>query len=308
VRQFQRMSERFRFGLFVFDAETSELTLEGIPVRLQAQPAQVLAYLLRSAGRVVSRDQLVHAIWGDATRVDFERGLNFCIAQVRSALKDDPAAPRYIRTIPRSGYQFIAPVEQIDAAFEARSRPISAAPKMAAGRIAALFVGGLLLLLIAAAVGYWLRSIPSVHRGATIAVVHFDNETSDPVMARFADGLTDNVVAQLFAASGQKFQVIGNAAILRVPRDQRDLSAIATSLRAAYVVLGQVQSNGSQTRILAHLIRMPDQTHLWVVRSDLAIADPLAAETQTAQKIAAEFSPRIIEDSTVNPLPPLANR
>jgi len=106
-------SRRFRFGLFEFDAAIFELRLEGALVRLQSQPAQVLACLVERADQVVSRDDLRKAVWGEETFVDFERGLNFCISQIRSALKDDPANPTYIRTVPKSGYQFIAPVQHI---------------------------------------------------------------------------------------------------------------------------------------------------------------------------------------------------
>jgi DNA-binding winged helix-turn-helix (wHTH) protein len=109
-------SRRFRFGLFEFDAAALELRREGVLVRLQSQPAQVLASLVERADQVVSRDDLRKAIWGDETFVDFERGLNFCISQIRSALKDDSADPTYIRTVPKSGYQFIAPVQRIPCA------------------------------------------------------------------------------------------------------------------------------------------------------------------------------------------------
>ena len=71
------------------------------------------------------------------------------------------------------------------------------------------------------------------------------------------------------------------------------MKAIASSLHAAYVVFGQVQSNGSQVRILAHLIRLPEQTHIWVARMDRALVDPLSLESEAAHKIAAEFLPRL---------------
>ena len=102
---------RVRFGLFEFDLSTRELRRAGVPVHLQSQPAQVLACLIQNAGRIVSRDELRQAIWGSATFVDFDRGLNFCVAQIRSALADDANSPTYIRTIPKSGYQLIAPLE-----------------------------------------------------------------------------------------------------------------------------------------------------------------------------------------------------
>src|SRR5437660_2952088 len=103
-------AEQFRFGVFEFHRASRELRRHGMLVRLQAQPAQVLACLLERAGEVVSREELRQAVWQEGTFVDFERGLNFCIAQIRAALNDNAAEPRYVRTIPKRGYQFIAPV------------------------------------------------------------------------------------------------------------------------------------------------------------------------------------------------------
>ena len=107
------MSRRARFGLFDFDPDTGVLNREGVPVRLQPQPGRVLAILVTHAGEVVTRDALRQEIWNDGTFVDFERGLNFCIAQIRSALGDLAESPRFIETLPRRGYRFIAPVLDI---------------------------------------------------------------------------------------------------------------------------------------------------------------------------------------------------
>jgi DNA-binding winged helix-turn-helix (wHTH) protein/TolB-like protein len=298
-------SKRFRFGLFEFDAASLELRREGAVVRLQSQPAQVLSCLIQRAGQVVSREELCKAVWGKETFVDFERGLNFCVAQVRSGLGDESATPRYVRTIPKHGYQFIAPVERIPERSGARERaaPTSASPRFFARSIVVACSAGL-FVVIALTAGYWLRSARGSRRPPILAVLRFDNETSDPGMTRFSDALTDTVVEQLTSMSRDRYAVIGNAAILRQPREHRDLSAIATSLHAGYEVLGQVQSSGSQIRILAHLIRMPDQTHLWVVRLDRTVADPLSVESEVAQKIATEFSERVAKDFSGTPLPP----
>ena len=85
-------------------------------MRLQAQPAEVLALLLRRAGQVVTRTELKEVVWGSETHVDFDKGLNFCIAQVRAALGDSAEAPVYIQTIPKQGYQFIAIVHEVKGA------------------------------------------------------------------------------------------------------------------------------------------------------------------------------------------------
>lgn len=300
-------SRQIRFRNFEFDVETLELRREGTLVHLQSQPAQVLACLVSHPGETVTREELRNKIWGNETFVDFDRGLNFCVAQIRSALNDDAAAPRFILTLPKRGYQFIAPVEYVNEP----ANSAEAAPTVPASggsrRIAAWIWAGILFVALAAVAGFWLGSAALSRRPPIVAVARFDNETADPGMSRFADGLTDNVVEELTKMSGGHYAVIGNAQILRVAREERDLKAIGASLHAAYVVLGQIQSEGEQERILVHLIRLPEQTHLWVVRVDGAISDPLIAESGTAEKAGEEFSKRIIADSSGHRLPGLLN-
>lgn len=299
---------RFRSGIFEFDAGERELRRDGRLVRLQSQPAQVLAYLLEHVGEVVSREDLRNTIWGTETFVDFERGLNFCIAQVRSALDDDATSPRFIRTIPKRGYQFIAPVQRVGEDPVLNSAPSVPQRPQVHRRIIAWAFAGVLLLGLAVLGGYWAHSLALARRQPIVAVVRFDNETADAAMTRFADGLTDNVVEELTRLSRGRYAVVGNARILRLPRDQRDLNAIGASLHAAYIVLGQVQSDGAQTRVLAHLIRLPEQSHLWVARIESAISNPLDAESAAAQKVGDQFSWRIISDSSGTRLPALPNR
>jgi DNA-binding winged helix-turn-helix (wHTH) protein/TolB-like protein len=274
---------RVRFGIFEFDLATRELRRQGIPVRLQAQPAQVLATLLEHPDAVVTRETLRQAVWGTETFVAFDGSLNFCIAQIRTALGDSAESPCFVRTLPRRGYQFIAPLTGLDA--PAPPRRVWHWPALAA-----LCLAFCLICALALAGQRWWSSQASVR----IAVTRFDNETGNPALDRFADGLTDSVVADLTVIGAGRFGVIGNAAILRLPRDRRDLVAIGSSLRAGYVVLGQVQGDPAHPRILAHLIRLPEQTHLWVTRRDnLSLADAAGAQADTAQRIAAEFSRRL---------------
>jgi DNA-binding winged helix-turn-helix (wHTH) protein/TolB-like protein len=286
-------AQRFRFGLFAFDASNGELRREGTLIRLQAQPARVLAHLVSRAGEVVSREELHEAIWGEQTFVDFERGLNVCIAQIRTALGDDSNSPRYIRTVPRQGYQFIAPVEDLSGSIE---RKVAEPVGKRGWPLRPMLLSTAVVLVVALAFAIAWRSShrdPSPADLPVVAIVRFDNETADPAKNELSDGLTDNVVVELTRRSLDKFRVIGNAAVLREARDQRNLNVIASTLHARFIVLGQVQQNGSQTRVLAHLIRMPEQTHVWVVRIDKPLDDPLAYEASVAQQIAAEFSPRL---------------
>lgn len=101
---------RLAFNGFEFDPATGRLTRRNAVIPLEFQPSKVLARLLESPDTVVSREELALVLWGTTTHVKFDDGLNYCIRQVRAALGDDPRSPRFIETIPRRGYRFVAPV------------------------------------------------------------------------------------------------------------------------------------------------------------------------------------------------------
>ena len=283
------------FGPFAFDTTTRELRRHGDIVRLQAQPAQVLAVLIEHAGEVVTRESLRQAVWGDDTFVDFDKGLNFAIAQVRTALGDSAETPTYIRTFPKRGYQFVGPVEAAKGLEETEERQWRRASAL---RIrspeglrhnpfpkGALAVAIVLLVVVAGALTWTTRR--AAGPAHTIAVVRFDNQTGLADYDRYAQNVTDALVAEL-TASG-KYSIIGNAAELRGPRERRDIVAIGAALKAGYVVLGQVQRDGPQVRVLAHLIRLPEQTHLWVTRVEMPPPDPSATPAGLARRISTEF-------------------
>jgi DNA-binding winged helix-turn-helix (wHTH) protein/TolB-like protein len=288
------MKPRYRFGRFEFDAEQLVLRRDSSLVRLQSQPARVLACLLENRGRVVSREELHKAIWGESTYVEFNAGLNFCITQVRAALGDDASSPIYVGTVPKLGYQFIAPVEEVPNAKAQAAPSIVPAAGRSGSSIRMLALAALIVLAFVA--GYQLRSHSKASSLPIIAVARFDNETGDPNLNRFADSLGDNLVERLTTSGQGQFAVIGNAQLLRLPREQRDLSVIGARLNAKYIVLGQVLRSGQSTRILAHLIRLPEQTHLWVSRTDIADVATNPDGNELAQKIAAAFTPRVAAD------------
>lgn len=108
--------QRWEFSGYSFDDASGALTRNGVPVPLEHQPSLVLARLVASAGEVVTRETLAAELWGGTTHVNFDDGLNYCIRQIRVALGDDPRSPRFIATVPRRGYRFIAPVTTAKAA------------------------------------------------------------------------------------------------------------------------------------------------------------------------------------------------
>ena len=187
---------RLRFGQFEFTPSTGELRRDGRPVRLQPQPARVLALLLSRPGEIVTREELQREVWGTDTHVDFERGLNFCIAQVRSALKDSAESPRYLQTIPTRGYLFIAPVTREEDAAPAVA-PASVAVRRPTARQALALTLALVAGIAAAAATYSLVRNPSL---PTVVVIPFYDETPSRSSATVASALGDGVVAALAGA------------------------------------------------------------------------------------------------------------
>ena len=100
----------YKFGVFEVDADAGELRRSGVPVRLSPQPFKLLVLLLSRPGRLIRREEIRRELWPEGTYVDFDQGVNFAIKQVREALGDTAEQPRYVQTVPKRGYRFIAPV------------------------------------------------------------------------------------------------------------------------------------------------------------------------------------------------------
>ena len=107
----QATRTRYRFGEYELDGDAGELRRNGNPLKLQPQPFKLLLLLVRRSGAVVTRDEIRHELWADGTHVDFDQAVNFCVKQIRDALRDQSDRPIYIQTLPRRGYKFIAPVD-----------------------------------------------------------------------------------------------------------------------------------------------------------------------------------------------------
>ncbi|MGH9331337.1 MAG: winged helix-turn-helix domain-containing protein [Vicinamibacterales bacterium] len=290
------MSSRVRFGLFDFDPATGELAREGTPVRLQPQPARVLALLVERPGEIVSREDLRRHVWGNETFVDFERGLNFCIAQIRSALGDSADSPRYVETVPKRGYRFIAPVSLPTGPAGEPDPGEGAGVEIPFHTVARRVVLAAALLTLAGASCLFLiryrASAPFPPVPIPIAVVPFDNQTGSKEFDTLAEGLADATVAELAQSDRPRLAVVGNARILRTARSFRDVKRIGAELNVDYVVLGQVQRDGEQVRVVAHLIRVSDERHLWANRFDRPELT-LAVQGEIATTIAREVARRL---------------
>jgi len=276
---------RIRFGLFDFDPATRELRREGVVVKLQSQPAQVLGLLLAAPGEVVSRESMRQALWGDKTFVDFDRGLNFCIAQIRSALGDSAESPRYVKTLPKRSYQFIAPTAVPAAAVTIPvqetepARPTRRSAWLAIPAVAA----------IAGAAYVTLSPKPPTR----VAIARFDNHTGDPAFDNFAETLADSFIAELTTTGATRLAVIGNDPILRRSRTLRDVPAIGKALDVRFVILGSLERNTAGINVFVQLIRLPDQAHVGVARLSTGEGTSLKAPATLAQQVIQRFIPRL---------------
>jgi DNA-binding winged helix-turn-helix (wHTH) protein/TolB-like protein len=298
------MADHVQFGPFSFELSAGALRKNGLAVRLQPQPARVLAVLVTRAGDIVSRDELRQQIWPEGTFVDFERGLNFSIAQVRAALGDTADSPRYIETLPKRGYRFIAPVSREgaiperaalqDQAARLPSSPLAAqSPKSSMGfwlkRRSALAAAAT-IACVAVGLAVWPRPEPGVVR---VAVVPFDNETGQDAFDRVAVAIADQTVARLAVPERlSRLSVIGNAAALRQPRTFRDIKSIGQAVGAQYVVLAQMKVDQSTVRLIAHLIRVSDEAHVWANTFDRS-AFTLDVQAEIAEAIADAVTIRL---------------
>jgi TolB-like protein/DNA-binding winged helix-turn-helix (wHTH) protein len=288
------MADRVTFGVFEFDPASGILLRRGRSVRLQRQPARMLAALVARPGEIVDRATLQSAIWGTETNVDFERGLNFCVAQIRSALGDSAASPRYIETVPRRGYRFIAPAKTLVATTGSGRRAPGFGRRASGFGLRAVVAAAVLIMI--AAVAWTVTASRAATNPPRIVVVPFDNETGSPEFDRVAKSLSDIAVAQLATPDRMpKLRVIGNATV-RFSFVPRDLRAIGDSLGARYILLGQVKRDDRRIRVIAHLIRSSDQTHLWAHPFDRTSLD-LPTQTELAESIAVAVVSRVARDN-----------
>jgi DNA-binding winged helix-turn-helix (wHTH) protein len=268
----------YRFGVFSFDDRALILTRGDRDVALEPQPARALALLVARAGDLVSREELRSHLWAGDTHVDYDRGLAYCIGQLRLALGDSGENPRFIQTLPRRGFRFIAPV-QGDLSAPAAAEPPSSAPPPAAAAvpnwIAAAAIAAVALVVGAAGALMLARDRPPASPRPIVAVAQFENETGDPAHAGAMTTLSDTVVERLTAIGPSRLGVNGHAPILRRPRSALDWRAVARETGAAYLVSGQLQMLQNRLSLLMQLVRLDDGTHVWVQRIWRPPDDPL---------------------------------
>jgi DNA-binding winged helix-turn-helix (wHTH) protein/Tol biopolymer transport system component len=187
-----------RFDDFAFSPRSGQLLRDGQPIRIQPQPLRVLKLLLERPGQTITRDELRDHIWGDATYVEFDQGLNYCIRHIRQALNDNASSPRYIETLPKQGYRFIADVIPQNGAekSEVAAAPISALAAQASTRETRKRVSW----LVAAAIG--------ILAAAGVVVHFYHRATPAPLQYTQLTDFTDSATAPALSPDGRMLAFI----------------------------------------------------------------------------------------------------
>jgi len=312
VREDHHVSGRLRFGVFELDLRAGELRKHGLRVRLQEQPIQLLAMLLEHPGEVVTREELQKKLWPADTFVDFNHGLNKAISKIRESLSDPAESPRFVETVARRGYRFLAEVKVVDTVpvrgpklatqphptAEARDRPdLAGKLAMLKRHLTSLVwkVSLFVLLVLMASLATWKlhswKRPPPVIR--SLAVLPLESLSSDASQDYFADGMTDELISDLGQISA--LRVISRTSVMAYKHTRKPLPQIARELNVDAVVEGTVLRSGDQVRITAQLIEASADKHLWSQSYQGELRDTLALQNQVASAIADQI--RI----TVNP-------
>ena len=322
MEQNHRSPRNVRFGVFEADMEAGELRKHGLRLKLSEQPFQILAMLVARPGEVVSREVLRERLWPSDTFVDFDHGLNNAVMRLREVLGDSSDHPRFIETLPRRGYRFIAPVELKSSGAE-HPAPEAVASEKAAGipgvsgkngsanseallnaaqghhnrrfslpRIAVLAVAVLAgSALISGITVHYVRGVNAskgkANRSSSLVVLPLENLSGDKEQDYFADGMTDDLIANL--AKIHSLRVISRSTAMAYKGTHKPLPQIANELNVDAVVEGTVMRVGNRVRITAELVQVSTDQHLWADTYESPIGDVLALQNRVSSAIVDEI-------------------
>jgi|HubBroStandDraft_1064217.scaffolds.fasta_scaffold01307_9 TolB-like protein/DNA-binding winged helix-turn-helix (wHTH) protein len=304
----------YRFGPYELRTGTRHLYKNGTKLKLRPQARRVLEVLLERQGDVATREELRQLLWSADTFVDFEQGLNSAVRELRAVLSDSADAPRYIETVPKTGYRMIVPVERVPAApsttEQSSELPTSsdiASVQPSPTRASALprigvpkrrwvspVTAGIAATLLLVVAGFWVWSRKHVVAGQAggrlmIAVLPFDNLTGDANQEYFSDGLTEEMISQLGRLDPQRMGVIARTSVMHYKQNPTPLDQVGRELGVEYVMEGSVRRDANTVRVSAQLIHVKDQTHLWSRQYDRELSGLLAVQQEIAQEIADEI-------------------
>jgi TolB-like protein/Tfp pilus assembly protein PilF len=238
-----------RFGLFEFDPRSGELRKQGRRVRLEGQPIQILIKLLNRPGELVTREELQRELWPADTFVNFEQSLNAAVKRLRHALGDSPDNSRFVETLARRGYRFIAPVS--NPAGASVSQP---APSPAVG---------------------------------SLAVLPFGNAETDPGTEYLADGITESLINQMSRLAG--LRVMARSTVFRYKDKTLDPRSVGRKLGVDAVLIGRVLQRGDALLVGTELVEVQNGWQLWGEQYNRRLADIFAVEEEISREISEKL-------------------
>ena len=314
-----RSTSVMRFGTFEVSLQSGEVRKAGLRIRVQQQPMRLLEILLERPGEVVSREELRSRVWPSESFGDFDQALNIAIGKLRSALGDSAENPRFIETLPKRGYRFIADVSVVDVDTRARPGHVlgdlsgseressdndSPEPKVESGYpvqgpglplrrrwpMSRILVGLAVVIIVSLSIlSLWLfRSRGPAPPGIrSLAVLPLDNLSGDASQNYFADGMTDELITDLAQISA--LRVISRTSVMVYKGVRKPLPQIAHELNVDAVVEGTVLHAGDRVRITAQLIEASTDKHLWSQSYEGDLRDTLTLQKKVASAIADQI-------------------
>src|ERR1700674_4721736 len=301
-----------RFGTYEVSLQSGEVRKAGLRIKLQQQPMKLLEILLERPGEVVTREELRSRVWPSESFGDFDQALNIAVGKLRSALGDSAENPRFIETLPKRGYRFIADVSVVNADAHTKKQLESSArdlpgsernsepgPKPQGGGLAiapkrrhwllrpAIF--GLAVVVSLSILSVWRSRSPGGAPAGirSLAVLPLENLSGDSSQNYFADGMTDELITDLAQISA--LRVISRTSVMVYKGARKPLPQIARELNVDAVVEGTVHHSGDHVRITAQLIEASTDKHLWSQSYEGELRDTLALQNRVASAIADQI-------------------
>lgn len=240
------MARILRFDCFEVNPAAHQLSKRGARIRLRDQSFHVLVLLLERPGHVVTRDDLRRRLWPGDVFVDFENSLNTAVGRLREALGDSADHPRYIETVPRVGYRFVAAVSEVWV------------PEPAA--------------------------VPAPK--AKLVVLPFVNLRGETSQEYFSDAMTDEIITELSALAPAELGVIARTTTMHYKGCHKDVAQIGRELKVDYVVEGGVRRTQDQITLTVQLVRASDQTHVFAKRYHAELGDLFSIHNSIARDVA----------------------
>lgn len=250
----------FQFGPFELDRENFELRRAGRRVRIDRIPLELLLLLVRRAGKLVTHEEAVQEVWGRGVFIEAESAIYTAIRKVRRALRENPARPRYLETVARKGYRFIAP--------------------------------------IAGATNTNLVGLEETSRRVMLAVLPLENLSSDPGEDYFSDGLTEELISELGRFSPRELGVIARTSVMGYKGTRKNAAQIGAELGVDYLIEGSTRRERGRVRIALQLIRVSDQTHLWTETFERPMGHILRVQVDVAKAVSEKIRLNLVPASS----------